>query len=89
MDWLCPPFHVRLHELLERYHGEITAEIAVRYITPGTNSGNLMVAVYDLTHNQTYFAFGHQNPDGKKVDAYLRPFIKLDLNELFSHKLSV
>ena len=58
-------------------------------ITPGTNSGNLMVAIYDLTNNQTYFAFGHQNPDGKKVDAYMRPFIKLNLNEVFSHKLSV
>ena len=48
-----------------------------------------MVAVYDLTYNQTYFAFGHVNPDGKKVDAYMRPFIKLDLNQVFSHKLTV
>lgn len=25
MDWLCPPFHERLNELLNKYHGEISA----------------------------------------------------------------
>lgn len=86
MDWLCPPFHERLSELLQKYHGEITAEKTVQLIVPGLNSGNLQVAVYDLTHNQVFFAFGHVDEKGKRVDAYLRPFIKLDLKELFAYK---
>ncbi len=24
MDWLCPPFHTRLHEMLYEYYGRIT-----------------------------------------------------------------
>lgn len=24
MDWLCPPFHLRLHEMLTKYHTNIT-----------------------------------------------------------------
>ena len=30
MDWLCPPYHERLHELLTKNHGIITAEMTVR-----------------------------------------------------------
>jgi hypothetical protein len=59
----------------------------VRAIVPGLNSGNLQVVVYDLTYKQVFFAFGHVNEDGKRVDAYLRPFIRLNLDELFAHKM--
>lgn len=87
MDWLCPSFHQRLHELLTLKHGQITAEETVRTIVPGLNSGNLQVVVYDLTYKQVYFAFGHVNEEGKRVNAYMRPFIKLDLAKLFAHKM--
>jgi hypothetical protein len=50
MDWNCPPFHSRLHDLLTRYHGNITAELTIRNILPGLNSGNLQAVIYDLSH---------------------------------------
>lgn len=59
MDWLCPSFHERLHEMLTKTYGTITAEETIRTIVPGLNSGNLQVVAYDLTYKQVYFAFGH------------------------------
>lgn len=87
MDWLCPAFHQRLAELLVQHHGQITAEKAVRVIVPGLNSGNLQVVVYDLTHSRVLFAFGHVNEDKSRTNAYMRPFIELDLKALFAHKM--
>lgn len=86
MDWNCPAFHIRLHELLDKYHGQINSELAIRSIVPGLNSGNLQVVVYDLTNEYVYFAFGHVNEGGKRVNAYMRPFIGLNLTEIFAHK---
>jgi len=67
-------------------HGQITGELAARVIVPGLNSGNLQVVVYDLTYEKVFIAYGHVNDDKKKVDAYLRPYISLDLKQLFAHK---
>lgn len=50
MDWLCPNFHVRLHEMLTKYYGNISAESTIQYILPGLNSGNLQAVIYDLSH---------------------------------------
>ena len=58
MDWNCPPFHERLAQLLTKYHGNITAELTVRNIIPSLNSGNLQIAVYDLTYEKVYFSYG-------------------------------
>jgi hypothetical protein len=73
--------------LLEKHHGEIDAKLAVTTIVPGLNSGNLQVVVYDLTYKQVYFAFGHVNEDKSRTNAYMRPFILLDLQEVFAHKM--
>lgn len=61
--------------------------MAVREIVPGLNSGNLQVVVYDLTYNQVFFAFGHVDSDNKRTNAYMRPFIRLNLRELFEHRM--
>ncbi len=86
MDWLCPPYHERLHEMLTKYHGNITAEVSISHIVPGLNSGNLQVVVYDLSYEKVYFAYGYVTEDNKKIDAYMRPFIGLDLKKIFAHK---
>lgn len=91
MDWLCPSFHSRLHEMLTKYHGNITAENTVRYILPGLNSGNLQAVIYDLSHEWVYFAYGYEYYNDKnervRVDAYKRPYIGLNLKEQFGLKL--
>ena len=59
----------------------------MRKLTPGLNSGNLQVVVYDLTYDKVYFAYGYVNDQNKRVFAYMRPFIELDLKQQFNHKL--
>ena len=86
MDWLCPPYHERLHELLTTYYGKITAELTIKKIIPGLNSGNLQIAIYDLTKEKVYFSYGTITEDHKKINAYERPFIGLDLKKMFGHK---
>jgi hypothetical protein len=85
MDWNCPSFYIRLHEMLQKYHGNITAENTIRYILPGLNSGNLQAVIYDLSNEWVYIAYGHVDEQTKKkTDAYNRPFIGLNLKEMWN-----
>ena len=86
MDWLCPPYHERLAELLTKNYGLITAEMTVRQIIPSLNSGNHQIAIYDLSNDKVYFAYGTKDEKGHVIDAYLRPFIMLDLKKEFALK---
>lgn len=60
--------------------------MTVRQIIPSLNSGNLQIAVYDLSNDIVYFSYGTKTDKGHVVDAYLRPFIKLNLKEQFAHR---
>ena len=86
MDWLCPPYHERLAELITKNYGLITAEMTVRQIIPSLNSGNLQIAIYDLSNDKVYFSYGTKDEKGHVIDAYLRPFIMLDLKKEFALK---
>ena len=55
----------------------------MKYILPGLNSGNLQAVVYDLTREWVYFAYGYADEKGKNMDAYKRPYIGLNLKEIF------
>ena len=76
--------------MLQEYHGNITAENSIRYILPGLNSGNLQAVIYDLTNEWVYFAYGYEyyKPNGSRVrvNAYERPYIGINLKEIFSVK---
>ena len=71
---------------MTRYYGQITAEMTIEKIIPGLRSGNLQIAIYDLTKEKVYFSYGIINEDNKKINAYERPFIGLDLKAMFGHK---
>ena len=43
--------------------------------------------VYDLTNQKVYIAYGYVSSDGKKTNAYDRPFNRLDLKAMFGTKL--
>ena len=45
-----------------------------------------MTAIYDLTRQNVYFAYGYISPENKKINAYDRPHIKLNLKEVFGWK---
>ena len=58
----------------------------MKYILPGLGSGNLQAVVYDLSREWVYFAFGYQNSEGHLIEAYKRPYIGLNLKEIFAEK---
>lgn len=69
--------------MLIKNYGHISVESTIKDILPGTQTGNLQAVVYDLTSMRAYFAFGLITKENKKVDAFDRPFVELDLKVLF------
>ena len=49
MDWLCPGYSSVLAHVLEMNHGNLTAQVTIRDIVPIVQTGDLHIAVYDLT----------------------------------------
>jgi hypothetical protein len=86
MDWLCPGYSQVLGQQLELYHGNITAEATIRDIVPIVQTGNLHIAVYDMTKHSVYVSYAR--PDGATgpLYAYERSFVQLDSDELFAEK---
>ncbi|KAJ8316334.1 hypothetical protein KUTeg_006348, partial [Tegillarca granosa] len=56
MDWNCPAFNEVLAKQLNYHYGNITAENVIRDVVPIVQSGNLQVAIYDLTQNIAYLS---------------------------------
>lgn len=56
----------------------------MRVILPSLTSGNLQTVIYDLTNQTVHFAYGMVNSDNKKLNAYDRPYIKLDMKSLWA-----
>ena len=85
MDWECPGFHKVLREKIVENYGQINAEIALRKLIAGTNSGNLHVAVYDFENDHMYVSFTKSDDsfDGSS-NAYKRSYTRLDMADNFS-----
>ena len=72
---------------LQKFHGSLTAENAISDVIAITSTGNLHIAVSDLTTNEMYvsFAANSTNQDGDAFRyAYQRSFTKLDMATLFA-----
>eukprot|EP01127_Copromyxa_protea_P021124 TRINITY_DN7179_c0_g1_i1.p1 TRINITY_DN7179_c0_g1~~TRINITY_DN7179_c0_g1_i1.p1 ORF type:complete len:445 (-),score=71.80 TRINITY_DN7179_c0_g1_i1:193-1527(-) len=74
MDWICPAFNAVLSEQLLQYHGKITPEIAIKYVTSIEMSGDNHIAFYDLTGMKFYVSFA----------AYAPPLMLFSLNNSFN-----
>jgi len=89
MDWLCPNYSRPLSEMLIAAHGSLTAETLVTDTFPRLQSGDLHIAVYDLTTGQMYVSF--YAPTNGTVpwpnNAYDRAFASFDLDPLFAHAM--
>lgn len=85
MDWLCPGYSQRLSELLIEYHGVLTPEIAMSDVVARTQTGNLHVAVYDLSEEQMYVSFAANSSNtSPKQNAYERAYTQLDMAAVFA-----
>lgn len=86
MDWLCPGFSGVLGKQLKKYHGNITAEITIRYITAITQTGDLHLVISDLTNSQMWVGFAARTGISGPKYAYDRNFIYLDGKQLFAEQ---
>jgi isopenicillin-N N-acyltransferase-like protein len=84
MDWLCPSYNQRFSEQLHEHYGNISAEVTISHILPSIDSGNLQAVIYDLTDNFVYVAYGFVKNNKTKVNAFDRPFVALNMTELFN-----
>ena len=48
MDWLCPGYNEVLHQQLQRYHGNLTAALAIEQVTSIVQTGNLRMGFLTL-----------------------------------------
>eukprot|EP00013_Stygamoeba_regulata_P030240 CAMPEP_0177645576 /NCGR_PEP_ID=MMETSP0447-20121125/9323_1 /TAXON_ID=0 /ORGANISM="Stygamoeba regulata, Strain BSH-02190019" /LENGTH=472 /DNA_ID=CAMNT_0019148069 /DNA_START=67 /DNA_END=1485 /DNA_ORIENTATION=- len=87
MDWVCPSFNYVLSRQLQKYYGEITAEVGIRSITSVLQSGSNHLAYYDLTAQEVYFAFMAPHGVGGPEFAYDRQFTKLSVPDLLAVSL--
>lgn len=88
MDWLCPGYTQKLAEQLTKYHGQITEETVVRNILPTVQSGDLHIAVYDLTDNNMHLSFCRKSTadESEPHYAYERQFTRLHMTEIFAQQ---
>ena len=84
MSWDVPQFDKPLHDMLVKHYGKLTPEITIREILPTVRTGNLQVAVYDLTHMVAWLANAKSWSESGPLNAYERTFIRLDMKKLFN-----
>jgi len=87
MDWICPAYDTVLSNLLDKYHGQLTPEVAIKYVSAVEQSGDNHIAFYDLTKMNMYVSFAAPNGVGGPVAAYARQYTKWDLSQLFAEQL--
>ncbi len=86
MSWNVPSYDKPLHDMLKKNYGKLTGEVVVREILPTVRTGNLQVAVYDLTSMTVWTANARADQERGPRNAYERAYVKLDMNDLFNRK---
>jgi len=84
MDWLCTGYNLVLGQQIQKYYGQWTPELAVKYISSVEKSGDNHVAFYDFTNQKVYVAFAAPHATGGPKEAYARQYTVLDAKALFN-----
>jgi len=71
-----------LASLLQTYYGRIDATTTIRFITSQFQTGDMHIAVFDYLQQYMYVANASPAPDS--IPAYDRPFVRLDMAQLFA-----
>lgn len=86
MDWLCPGFSKPLHDQLKQQWGNLTPESAISHVMSIVQTGDLLVALYDLTPGklQLYTSNARGTGEAGAVKAYDRQYVRIDLSQAFA-----
>jgi len=86
MDWICPSYNTALANLLMKYYGKITPEVAMQYISAVEQSGDNHIAFYDLTDMELFVSFAAPHTVGGPVPAYDRQYTKWNVTALLDEQ---
>jgi len=86
MDWDCPTYTAALGAQLTKFHGSIDENVVVHDILPTVQTGNLHVAVADLTDMTWHVSFARKTTADptEPMNGYERQFSRLHMNDLFA-----
>lgn len=83
MSWNVPKYDQPLHDQLKAHYGRINATAVIEEILPTVRTGNLQVAVYDLTAMKIWTANARAEGETGPLNAYERTFVELDMKAVF------
>ncbi|CAM9298062.1 unnamed protein product [Ectocarpus fasciculatus] len=85
MDWNCPNYDTVLAEQLQTHYGNINEDTIIHNILPTVQTGDLHIAVYDLTENNMHVSFMRKAgaDESEPQYAYERQFTRLHGKSLF------
>lgn len=86
MDWICPYYQHLLYKQLEKFHGTLTPELSISSVTAVVGTGDLHIAVMDLTEQVLFVANARGSTQQGSPNAYQRQFNRLDMAVSFSKK---
>jgi len=84
MDWLCPGYTQVLGTQLKKHWGKLTPEIAIRDVMAVEMSGDVHIAVYDLTQNELFVSFAAPHGTDGPQKAYARQYTRFSTTQLFA-----
>jgi len=84
MDWLCPGYDRVMARQLQKYHGNLTAALAIQDVMSIVETGDLHVYVADLASDVFYFSVAGRDGTTYPQKAYQRPYTRLDLKALWN-----
>ena len=88
MDWLCPGYTSVLGAQLNKYRTVLEPANIIGNVLPTVQTGNLHVAVYDLTKNNMFLSFcrAASADESEPFNAYERQFTEFDMAALFAEQ---
>jgi hypothetical protein len=86
ISFVSPTYTGALATQLQQYHGRIDEAVTIKNILPTVQTGNLHIAVTDLTDSQWYLSFCRKSnaPTTEPEFAYERQFTKLDMKTILT-----
>lgn len=81
-----PNYDIALAEQLQRFHGSIDEVNTIHDTLPTVQTGNLHIAVYDLTESTMHISFMRKSTaDPSEPEfAYERQFSRLHMDQIFA-----
>ena len=84
MDWLCPGYSLPLSKEIASLHGALTPANMISDVLGKVQTGDVHIAVYDLTRSAMYVSFMAPLNTTVPQMAYDRQYTALDMPQLWA-----